>query len=71
MWLSSVEEGDALCKAIREPGNLKEKIYSMPEYQAAWNNDPTVKSAIVMLDTIKRNVLGEFVEKYYQQGNKV
>ena len=66
-WLSHVQEGDSICEAFRNKEKLKECIYDMPEYQASWNNDPTVKSAITMLETIKAKVSKEFVDKYYSK----
>lgn len=64
LWLR--EGSEELISALASEGNdLKNKICNMPSYQAAWNNDPTVISAITMLAAIKESVGKDFAEKFY------
>lgn len=67
LWLSS--GSTKLIEVLKDESvvDLKKRIYCMSEFQAAWTNDPTVKSAIIMLDAIKRNVKKSFVDAYFER----
>lgn len=63
-WLR--EGSKEVMNALASEGNdLKNIICNMPSYQVAWNNDPTVISAITMLAAIKESVGKAFAEKFY------
>ncbi len=51
-WIRKCD--DVFVKVIKEADDLSKEIKNMPEYQAVWNTDPTVTSAITMLSDIKK-----------------
>ncbi len=61
-WLH--DNKDELQEVVKGDSALCKSIVNMPEYQAAWNHDPTVASAITMLAAIKNTFYSEDVKKY-------